>query len=485
MVGIKKDILNLTVYLQDYIAGKNPEIPVMGTPVVEKLAAEIELLIGNNGRMATSSRSLMDTASSLSTFDVGLAHISKGLKDFSLEMSDLSESNLAVVEETNATMNQVNNNIEQTTQTLGELADESHYLEDKNNESNRLLNEVSLLKDNLYQDTNELKDKMAQLVELVRGIENIVDSVGGIAAQTNLLALNASIEAARAGEHGKGFAVVAEEVRQLADSTKCELDNMKQFVEKIYTASEEGKNSMNLAVESVDQMSGKIDQVAKTVGENIEMLNKVISSVGDINNNMQEIRYATAEVNAAMEQCSNDAEHLTNLTHIIKLSADDSVTYASGIADIDDRLSDVTTQLYKGVDEGIAMLSNDEFKDIIEKAKMAHVKWMQTVEQMVGDMKIKPLQLNSHKCEFGHYYYAVPIKNPVIASEWAKIDKLHADFHGKGQFVISAIQSGNEQKARQHFEEIKTASVGLLKILDDTSKAVEQLTSEGKSIFSV
>ena len=42
MVGIKKDILNLTVYLQDYIAGKNTEIPVMGTPVVEKLAAEIE-----------------------------------------------------------------------------------------------------------------------------------------------------------------------------------------------------------------------------------------------------------------------------------------------------------------------------------------------------------------------------------------------------------------------------------------------------------
>lgn len=200
----------------------------------------------------------------------------------------------------------------------------------------------------MYQDTNVLKEKMSQLVELVKGIEDIVESVGGIVGQTNLLALNASIEAARAGEHGRGFAVVAEEVRQLADSTKYELTNMKEFVGKILEASEQGKDSMERAVESVDQMSGKIDQVGKTVGENIGMLNKVISSVNEINDSMQAIRSATDEINAAMEQCSNDAEHLTDLTHIIKRSADDSVTYASKIADIDDKISDVTTELYKG-----------------------------------------------------------------------------------------------------------------------------------------
>ena len=484
MAGIKKDIHNLTEYLQDYIAGKEPNRPVMGTPAADKLASEISILIESSGRMTASSMNLMETASSLSTFDVGLAHISNGLKDFSVEMADLSESNLAVVEETNATMNQVNNNIEQTTQTLSDLADESHYLEDKNNESNKLLKEVGVLKENLYQDTNELKEKMAQLVELVKGIENIVESVGSIAGQTNLLALNASIEAARAGEHGKGFAVVAEEVRQLADSTKYELTNMKEFVAKIYEASEQGKNSMNRAVESVDQMSGKIDQVGQTVGENIGMLNKVISSVNEINDSMQAIRSATAEVNSAMEQCSNDAEHLTDLTHVIRQSADESVTYASGIAEIDDRLSDVTTELYKSVEDGMVMISNDEFKDIIEKAKTAHTKWIETAEQMVNDMKVRPLQLNSHKCAFGHYYYAVPIKNPIIADEWGKIEKLHADFHAKGQFVISAICSGNEGKAREYMAEIKTSSVELIRILDDISKAVEQLTEEGKSIFT-
>lgn len=484
MVGLKKDIQNLTEYLQDYLAGKEPKRPVLGTPVAEQLASEIAILIESSGRMTTSSMNLMEAASSLSTFDVGLAHISNGLKDFSVEMADLSESNLAVVEETNATMTQVNSNIDEATQTLSDLADESHYLEDKNNESDVLLKEVSVLKENLYQDTNELNEKMSQLVELVKGIENIVESVGNIAVQTNLLALNASIEAARAGEHGKGFAVVAEEVRELADSTKQELASMKEFVDKICTASEQGKNSMTRAVESVDEMSGKIDQVGKTVGENIGMLNKVITSVNEINESMQGIRLATVEVNAAMEQCSSDAEHLTELTQVIKRSADESVTYASGIADIDDRLSDVTIELYKGLDDGMVMISNDEFRNIVEKAKTAHRKWMETVEQMVNDMKVRPLQLNSRKCAFGHYYYAIPLKNPILAAEWGKIEKLHADFHGKGQFVISAIQNGNAGKAREYMEEIKASSVTLLKILDDISKDVDQLTREGISIFA-
>lgn len=485
MAAKKKNIQKLTEYLQAYIAGKNPERPVLETPEEDKLAAEIDILLENNERMTVSSMNLMETASSLSTFDVGLVHISNGLKDFSEEMSELSESNLAVVEETNATMNQVNNHIEQTTQTLSKLAEESHYLENKNNESNTLLNEVGVLKENLYQDTNELKEKMTQLVELVKGIEGIVESVGSIAGQTNLLALNASIEAARAGEQGKGFAVVAEEVRQLADSTKHELANMKEFVGKIYEASEHGKDSMERAVESVEQMSGKIDQVGKTVGENIGMLHNVIVSVDEINGSMQEIRLATSEVNSAMEQCSSDAEHLTDLTHIIKKSADESVTYASGIADIDDKISDVTAELYKGVDDGIAMISNEEFRAIIEKAKMAHVKWLETAEQMVNDMKVRPLQLNSRKCAFGHYYYAVPIKNPLIASQWGEIGKLHADFHGKGQFVTSAILNGNREKAREYMEEIKASSVKLMRMLDEVSKVVDQLTNEGKSIFTI
>ena len=61
---------------------------------------------------------------------------------------------------------------------------------------------------------------VVQLQKDTVNINNLVETVRGIADQTNLLALNASIEAARAGEHGRGFAVVAEEVRKLAEQSK-------------------------------------------------------------------------------------------------------------------------------------------------------------------------------------------------------------------------------------------------------------------------
>jgi TRAP-type C4-dicarboxylate transport system substrate-binding protein len=72
----------------------------------------------------------------------------------------------------------------------------------------------------LAQLTRSESDAIADLLDVTRRIDEIVDFVRAVSERTNLLALNAAIEAARAGERGHGFAVVAGEVRKLADSTR-------------------------------------------------------------------------------------------------------------------------------------------------------------------------------------------------------------------------------------------------------------------------
>lgn len=480
---IGREVRLIKEYVQKSISGKSMTRPEVTDKNSKELLDLIDVLIANNERVSSSSMSILEVAGSLSSFDVGLEHIATELQDFSGNLADLSESNLAIVEETTATMSQVNDNIDSTTDTLGELADESHYLEDRNSESSRLLGEVDTIKSALLKDTNELKEKMEQLITLVEGIENIVESVSGIANKTNLLALNASIEAARAGEHGKGFAVVAEQVRQLADGTKTELAGMKEFVGKIYEASTLGKASMERSVISVDQMNDKINQVRMTVGENIDMLSKVIKSVNDINESMQAVRSATNEVNMAMNQCGNDANRLTELTYTIKDAADNSVGFAKNISDIDNQITLTAENMYKGLDDGISMISNDEFKDVMEKARNAHIKWVELIEGMVRDMKVRPIQLNSQKCAFGHFYNAIKVNHPLIKEDWESISGLHSDFHGKGKYVISAIKNNNRENAERHLSEIKAVSNKLLKLIDSLESKVNKLTKEGNNVF--
>lgn len=206
--------------------------PLGGEALADEAAVQAELqgLVANEVRMSETSKSLIDTTSRLSSFDVGMTYISGQLMDYAKALSEVSDSNLAIVEETTANLNMVGENAKETSAMLGNLNDDAQLLAAKTEESQSLLNDAKKLKDELVEDMKTMADEMSQLMHLVGEVDEIVDKVQSIAGQTNLLALNASIEAARAGEMGKGFSVVADEVRKLADDTNEQLKDMRQFV---------------------------------------------------------------------------------------------------------------------------------------------------------------------------------------------------------------------------------------------------------------
>lgn len=459
-------------YLKNELEGKPSVRPQVHGGRNGQLSGFAETVMRNEKRVYAAARDLLETSSDISSFDVELSFISQKLTECAKDLAVLSESNFAVVEETTATMSQVSESVDSATDTLQALSDSSARLAEKNNESSILLSAVNTLKDAVLNDTEEMSKRIEKLVELVKGIEDIVVSVSGIANQTNLLALNASIEAARAGEHGRGFAVVAEQVRVLADSTKNQLEEMKKFVSEIYQASTAGQESTRRAVESTGQMSEKIDSVSQTVGQNIEMLRQVVGEVQNVSDDMLHIREAANEVNNAMEQCSKDAEQITDMTLVVKKVAEDSGKCSGKIVEIDDRISMNIHKLYEGMNEGLNMLTDSELVEILENAKKAHESWLLKLQNMVDSMVPTPLQINPNRCAFGHFYNAINMDNADIIEDWHKVGEIHKRFHGLGGKVLDAISRTDSETAKSTLGEAKDLSVDMMQLLNGLIKKI-------------
>lgn len=452
-------------------------------PVHNKLMSQMEKLVANEIRMSNAAKKLMTVTSGISSFDVGMSYISDELMSFASEMELLSESNLAIIEETTASMNEVNSTVDSTANVLDSLNSDAEALVERNDESKKVLDEVQVLKGKVLEDTDIMGEKINQLVSLATKVEKIVESVQAIASQTNLLALNASIEAARAGEHGRGFAVVADEVRVLADNTRDNLTGMREFVADISRAAEEGKESLERSVVSTSEMGEKIELVSESVNTNIEKLKNIVKEVGSINGSMDQIKRSTHEVNQAMENTSEDAQRLAQMTQNVSDAADQSVSFSKQIASMDDELSEITEGMFAGLRSGNCAISNDEISQVLQKAKEAHGQWLVVLEKMVREMKNYPLQFNAKKCAFGHFYNALKIDHAEIKTEWQKIGTLHNTFHTMGQSVQKKVKSNDREDANELYQEAIALSKQLMALMEETQKKIDAMTKNGNRVF--
>jgi len=453
-------------YVDDTLAGQKAEIPNVKNPIHINLLNYFQKLLENEKGMALSANEILDIVSSLSSFDVGMSHVSYQLTDFAKEMSAISESNLAIVEQTTASMSEVKQSIDTTASTLENLAQESETLAQRNDTSIELLKDVQTLKEDVLQNTTIMNTKIQQLANLATEVGKIVESVQLIAEQTNLLALNATIEAARAGENGRGFAVVATEIRKLADDTKGNLDGMKEFVGHIHTASEESVESLNSTLSSTNQMSDKIETVFDTVTINVDMLKNVIQDVENIHVSMDGIKLSANEIDQAMEASSSDAEILSHMTINIHNEATQSVEFAKKISDIDDNLSEIVRNMFDNLQCGRYSTTSQDLQDIISKAKITHSEWLNDLDEMVVHMQTYPLQTDSRKCAFGHFYHSINVDHPSISNEWNQVDGLHNQFHNLGDKVIAAVGRKDKDEATRLRNEARDLSVQLIGLLD-------------------
>jgi methyl-accepting chemotaxis protein len=152
--------------------------------------------------------------------------------------------------------------------------------------------------------------KVEGLATAAQRIGDVVSLIQDVAAQTNLLALNATIEAARAGEAGRGFAVVAAEVKTLADQTAKATEEIKQQIAAI-------QNSTNGAVEAMQA---------------------IVTTMGEVNKNTQEIAGAVQQQSAATSEISHSVRQAARGT-------EDVVAHMPGVTKAVDETSQSATAM--------------------------------------------------------------------------------------------------------------------------------------------
>lgn len=214
----------------------------------------------------------------------------------------------------------------------------------------KLLNQISIIEEKIsvtHTITETLKVRSKE-------IENILNTISGIASQTNLLALNAAIEAARAGEHGKGFAVVAAEIRELAADTANSTKEITRMLNEIQLYSQNAADSMASGVEEVKEGT-EIAQDARNA------FNEIISTSKDVDSQVREITLGIDRIVKGMKA----VEEMS--TKIAMIAAQSSEGTQDAVASVEEQ-----TASMQEISSSAALMSDMavELQSLINKFKV-------------------------------------------------------------------------------------------------------------------
>ena len=293
------------------------------TTPIRKLAEKLD--IAKNGDLSVRSdySSKCEIGSLSSAFNEtmnNLTGILEQTKATSVQVNDLSNELSQNVEESTASIESVVTAIqeialssEDTQKSISKNANALNNVREEIQNIDRQLNSVLQLSEKSYHHSEEgsvvMNESVQQMKEITNSVElsneqvlklvsktsqinEVLNTITGIADQTNLLALNASIEAARAGEHGKGFAVVADEVRKLAEQS---LDSTKSIATIVNEIQVDGKNTVDI-----------MGKVTKETQEGLKRSEITAEKFNDIMEVTTEVTPKIREVTTALENMINE-----------------------------------------------------------------------------------------------------------------------------------------------------------------------------------
>ncbi len=270
--------------------------------------------------------SLDEIVRRLSTTMVQINAVSNQVSDGNHQVALGSQSLAQGAVEQASAIEELSATIEDISQKITETASDSLNAKNANEKSQTALTQSN-------EQMRSMVEAMANITEKSMQISNIIKAIDDIAFQTNILSLNASVEAARAGSAGRSFAVVADEVRSLATKSAQSASDTAVLIEETVAAVEVGSRiatstseSINIAIESANELSNLVDSIADASTTQSEGAKQISIGIDQISAVIQ-TNSATAEESAATsEELSSQSQILKDLLSGFSLSNQNNET---------------------------------------------------------------------------------------------------------------------------------------------------------------
>jgi methyl-accepting chemotaxis protein len=194
--------------------------------------------------------------------------------------------------------------------------------------------------------TDQAKDALQQmdhLKEINMKVASVLDVITNIANRTNLLALNATIEAAHAGDAGKGFAVVATEVKELANQTTSSVGEIQDLINEVSTSSSTAVAAVSKIADVIEEINSISQTIVSAVEEQSVTVNEISKSMVQSNDSAKSIAQNVTS------SASNIGE-ITELIIDVDKSAHETAARVQGIRSSVGSLTKVASELGTAVE---------------------------------------------------------------------------------------------------------------------------------------
>ncbi|WED23987.1 methyl-accepting chemotaxis protein [Vibrio sp. JC009] len=323
VVALKKTVNELSSGNGDL----TKRLPVTSKDDLGQISSDINVFIEN---LQTMMQSILSASDRIAGSIDGLQGLTRENRESLTLHKAETEQAVTALEEMGATSNDVARNtsdaVEHTGKTNAQTSKSKQIVSGATDTVIQLVARVDEASSQINQMGNEIDD-----------ITQVLEVIGEIADQTNLLALNAAIEAARAGEQGRGFAVVADEVRALASRTQASTTEIQNTINRLTSSSKSVIESMDATKTSCEEASAQTHLV-------VEDLDKISSSVDNINNLNVQIATAAEQQNSVASEITKNMVTINEMVERIAASGNDVNNVASSLADANSQLKSVVGQ---------------------------------------------------------------------------------------------------------------------------------------------